>query len=125
MLVRRNAIRALASVEGARADARLLDALSDPSWAVRVMAARTALEGWTRVQANRELLEAVVPVLDRDARKVPDDDLRWFRLGAAYDLLGDKARALEAYERKVRLDPYADKVRRHVKNLRALLGLDD
>ena len=124
-LVRRNAIRALATVEGEQADARLLEALSDPSWAVRVVAARTALEGWSRVQANPELLKAVIPVLDADARKVPDDDLRWFRLGAAYDLAGDKEKALEAYEHKARLDPYADKVRRHVKNLRALLGRDD
>jgi len=123
-LVRRSAIKSLLTVTGAKADARLLEALDDPSWAVRVAAARTALEGWTRVQANHDLLVAAAPVLDRDARLVPDDDRRWFRLGAAYELLGDREKALEAYEHKVRLDPFSGPLRKHVKDLRALLGLD-
>lgn len=124
-LVRRNALRSLVAVEGERADARFMEALSDPSWAVRVIAARSALEGFGRVEANRPLLEAILPVLEQDARRVPDGDPRWFRLGAAYDLLGDKEKALAAYERKLVLDPFAHAVRRHVKNLRALLGKDE
>ncbi|MFV1959906.1 MAG: cytochrome c3 family protein, partial [Planctomycetota bacterium] len=111
-LVRRSAIKALAGVEGERADQRLLEALEDPSRAVRIAAARTALRGWRRVQANETLLRAIRPVLDDDARRVPDDDQRWFRLGATCDLLGDAEGALEAYEHEVALDPFAKAVRR-------------
>ena len=55
---------------------------------------------------------------------MPDDDVRWFRLGAAYDLLKDHENALRSYERKAALDPYAPAVEKHIKNLKALLGHD-
>ena len=32
------------------------------------------------------LLEAILPVLAEDARDGPEDDMRWFRLGAAYSI---------------------------------------
>jgi len=118
-LVRRSALKAMAALRSEATDRCLLLAIQeDPSWAVKVAAARTALSGWTRVQANRALLEAVVPVLQEDARRVPDDDQRWFRLGAALDLLPDPEGALEAYEKELQLDPFAHAVERRVKALR-------
>ena len=124
-LVRRNAVKSLADLEGEAADARLLQSLEDESNAVRVAAARAALAGWTRVQANRPLLEAIAPILRADAERVPDDDQRWFRLGAAYDLLGDKRGALEAYERVLPLNPFAHAIRRHIDGLRAAVEPPD
>jgi predicted CXXCH cytochrome family protein len=117
-MVRRSALRALAAVDGEAVDAALLAALSDASVPVRVAAARAALEGWERVQGNRRLLDAVLPVLAADADAVPEDDERWFRLGAARDLVGDVAGAIAAYERKAALDPYADLVRERIRALR-------
>ncbi len=117
-LIRRSAVKALADVRSPAANARLLDALSDPSWAVRLAAARTSLDGWERARANRPLLMALLPVLEEDARRVPDDDQRWFRLGAAFDLAGDREGALRAYERELALDPFADAVREYVGRLR-------
>lgn len=117
-LVRRSAIAALASLDGDDIDARLLEALSDPSKAVRDAAARTALAGWRRVQRNAALLARVIPVLAADARAVPDDHLRWFRLGAARDIAGDVEGAIDAYEHQLALDPFAHAVRRKVERLR-------
>jgi len=117
-VVRRAAAWALSSVRTEDADAALLQALEDPSLAVRGAAARAALFGWTRVRKNRELLDAILPVLEEEAKKMPRDDQRWFRLGAARQIAGDAAGAVEAYERKLALDPYAAHVRKAVEQLK-------
>lgn len=118
-LVRRNALRALATLRSEQADAALQDALDDPSRAVRVVAARTALEGWRRVQENAALLKAVLPVLSEDAQAVPNDEMRWFRLGAACDVAGDTAGAIRAYGNMVGLHPLAHYVNRRLEELRS------
>ncbi len=120
-LVRRNAVSALAALDGDDVDARLLAALADPSKSVRDHAARAALAGWKRVRANRRLLDAVLPVLEADVDAVPDDHLRWFRLGAARSLAGDTRGALDAYEHQLVLDPFAHAVRQQVERLRERL----
>jgi predicted CXXCH cytochrome family protein len=117
-LVRRNAVGGLRVVAGERADVAMLRALSDPSAPVRIRAARAALDGWTRLQENRALLDAVLPVLVEDAAAAPDDDQRWFRLGAAREIAGDLAGAVEAYEKQVALDPFAANVREHLASLK-------
>jgi predicted CXXCH cytochrome family protein len=117
-LVRRAALRALASVRSEGADAELLAAMKDASPSVRIVAARAALQGWARVRASKALLAAALPVLEEDARLVPDDHLRWFRLGAARQIAGDVAGAIAAYERKLALDPNAKAVRETVARLR-------
>jgi len=121
-LVRRAASTALGATRGPDVDARMLAALADPSRAVRTAAARAALEGWERMQANPVLLRAALPVLAADAASVPDDDERWFRLGAAYELAGDVAAAVASYDRQVALDPFATNTRDHVRRLRARLA---
>jgi HEAT repeat protein len=121
-LVRRNAAWALSAVRTRDADLALLDALSDSSLAVRGAAARAALFGWERVRENRELLTAILPVLEEEARTMPRDDQRWFRLGAARQIAGDTEGAVAAYERKLALDPYAVYVRQTLSRLRATLG---
>jgi len=121
-LVRRWALKGLASVEGDDADRALLAALSDPSPAVRTTAARAALEGFRRVQANDALLAAALPVLEDDARAVPEDHLRWFRLGSARRIAGDDRGALAAFERKLQLDPAAKLVREAVEEMRKRLA---
>ena len=119
-LVRRNAVKSLADLEGEAADRRLLECLADPSYAVRVAAARAALLGWKRVQANRQLLEAHRPGPEvrrrarsgrRPALVPPGSDLR--PAGRCTE------RALEAYEHVLPLDPFAHAIRRHVEGLRA------
>ncbi len=120
-LVRRAAVSALASVRSAEADAALLSALSDPSPAVRARAAKAALEGWERVQANPVLGKAVIPVLAENAAAAPDDDMRWFRLGAARSLAGDLAGAADAYEHECALDPYATSAREALAEIRKRL----
>ena len=120
-LVRRNALRALTSVTDAKADAALLAALTDSSAAVRIVAGRTALAGWRRVRDNPALLKAILPVLADDARRVPDDDQRWYRLGAARELSGDMRGAVEAYDRMLALDSLAHSMRKHVEGLRKKL----
>jgi HEAT repeat protein len=117
-LVRRGALRALASFRGPDVDAAFLAALKDPSPAVRARAARAAFEGFARVMENRPLLEAAVPVLAVDAAEDPGDDLRWARLAGALDLLGDVPGAIRAYERKLALDPFAADVRERLEVLR-------
>jgi predicted CXXCH cytochrome family protein len=121
-LVRRSAVEALGNSRHPDADLVLRNALSDPSIAVRFSAARTALAGWERVRGNPDLLAAVIPVLEEDAAAMPQDDSRWFRLGAAYALSGDDRGALRAYGRKLEIDPYAVHVRRAVEEIRARLG---
>jgi hypothetical protein len=118
-LVRRAALAALAAVPSEAASRRLLEALSDGSRGVRIAAARAALSGWERVRKDPALLAALLPVLEEDAGAVPDDDLRWFLLGAARELAGDTAGALRAYRRQLALDPFAHHVRRHVGELEA------
>ncbi len=118
LLVRRNAVTALASLPAGRADAVLLRALNDDAPTVRFAAARASLSGWTRVRENRALLAAILPVLESEAVVLPDDNLRWFRLGAARSLAGDRRGALAAYERMLALDPFAHSVRRQVERLR-------
>ena len=121
-LVRRKAIESLGRLEGPVVDRVLLRALSDPSFPVRSSAARTALAGWKRVQASPALLGAVIAVLQAEAGERPDQDMRWFRLGAAHAIAGDEAKALAAYERVAELDPFAAYVRDEIKRLRAKLG---
>ena len=121
-LVRRAAIEALAQVEGEDADDALLTALADSSLAVRTAAARTALLGFRRVEDNERLLAAVVPVLEEDARNVPEDHMRWFRLGAARRIAGDDRGAIEAFERKLQLDPGARLVREAVVEMKRRLA---
>jgi len=120
-LVRRSAVAGLAGLHGTVVDEALLRAVRDPSRAVRRAAARAALEGWTRVQHNAVLLGVILPVLTRDAEEGPEDDLRWFRLGAARSIAGDDAGALAAYERQVELDPFAENTRKEVARLRKQL----
>lgn len=118
-LLRREALAGLASVRSDDADAAFVAACADPVPAVRYLAARSALQGWDRVRASKPLLAAVLPVLAEDAAAVPEDHLRWFRLGAARQIAGDTAGAIEAYERKLALDPGAQAVRETVARLRA------
>ncbi|MEN8150623.1 MAG: hypothetical protein ABFS86_12425, partial [Planctomycetota bacterium] len=70
---------------------------------------------------NRDLLLAILPVLEEETRMRPRDDQRWFRLGAARQIAGDAKGAIEAYERKLALDPYAANVRRAVEALKKQL----
>ncbi len=121
-LVRREALAALGPLAGDDVDAALTRALADPSKPVRRRAARTALVGWTRVQGNRALLDAVLPVLERDAADGPDDDLRWFRLAAAREIAGDLEGALAAYTRQAVLDRLNPFVPRRIAAIRALLA---
>jgi predicted CXXCH cytochrome family protein len=121
-LVRRGAVDGLASVAGEEADKALLAALGDPSPAVRIAAARAALEGFQRVEANERLLAAALPVLEEDALAVPEDHLRWFRLGSARLIAGDDAGALAAFERKLQLDPGASAVCRTADEIRRRLA---
>lgn len=121
-LVRRRALEGLAMIEGEDADRALLEGLRDPSLAVRAAAARAALEGFHRVQTNERLLAAVLPVLEEDARAIPEDHLRWFRLGSARRIAGDDRGALEAFERKLQLDPAARLVREAVEEIRRRLA---
>jgi predicted CXXCH cytochrome family protein len=120
-LVRREALTAIGSVGGRTKGATeaLRAGLSDSSFAVRGRAARAALEGWDRVREDPGLLAAVLPVLEAEAEAVPDDDLRWFRLGAARELAGDLAGAIDAYARQTALDPFATNVKAHMEELRA------
>ena len=117
-LVRRSTLIALRGVVDPRVDDALLAALGDPSRAVRVSAARAALHGWERVRSNRELLLALIKVLEEDVEQIPDDYFRWYLLGAARGLSGDDAGALAAYERVLVLDPLAHAIRAHVERLR-------
>ncbi len=121
-VIRRAAVGALAQVTGPEANRALLAALSDRSPGVRGAAARAALTGWERVRADRELCRAVVTGLEEETRAVPEDHLRWFRLGAARQLAGDLAGALLAYERKLDLDPGARRVAAEIEKLRARLA---
>jgi len=124
-LVRRAAADALGSIRGPEADSMLLKAVFDESAAVRSRAARAALRGWARVRRNRRLLEAVIDVLAESAAAVPEDDGRWFLLGAAHQIAGDLPNAVIAYERKLQLDPYASLVRKTVKELKTRLGVGE
>lgn len=117
-VLRRSALFALSSSRTPAADAALAKALADPSPGVRFVAARSALAGWERVRASKTLLAAVLPVLAEDAAAMPEDHLRWFRLGAARQIAGDVPGAIEAYERKLLLDPGARAVRETVERLR-------
>lgn len=121
-LLRRGALRGLAGVRSEDADAAFLAALADGSPAVRFVAARSALEGWERLRAAKPLLDAALPVLAEDAAADPVDHARWFRLGAARQLAGDVKGAIDAYERKLALDPNAKAVRETLEKLRAKLG---
>ena len=68
---------------------------------MRSAAARAALQGWDRVSENGALLQELLPELRREAEAVPNDEMRWFRLGAARDVSGDVPGAMEAYEREL------------------------
>ena len=108
------------------ADARLLEALSDPSWAVRRrgrahgaggLDARPGEPGAARGRGPR-------PRRGRRARSPTTTSAGSASAPRTTCWATSRGRS-HAYEQKARLDPYADQVRRHVKNLRALLGLDD
>ena len=65
------------------------ETLFDDYWFVlgppgRIRSANTERPSGTSMR--RTLLEAVIPVLEADALAVPDDDRRWFRLGAAREI---------------------------------------
>lgn len=117
-MVRRAVADALGGIVTPEADSVLLKALNDESPAVRSRAARAALRGWERVRKNRRLLEAVIDVLGEETTAIPEDDLRWFLLGAAKQIAGDDEGAIRAYEMKLRLDPYATLVRKTVAALK-------
>jgi len=121
-LVRRRAVRGMAGLEGEAVDEALLRATTDESAAVRVAAARAALQGWKRVQRNKALLEAILPILEASANDGPEDDLRWFLLGAARKIQGDDEGTLAAYERVCELDPFTDHLRKEVARLKKKLG---
>lgn len=117
-LIRREGMRSLRAFQGPEVDALLLQGLQDVSVAVQRNAAYAALAGWTRVQANAALLEAVIRALESDVDAVPDDDQRWFRLGAAYEIRGDLDGAIDAYERVVALDGLNRILPSHIRTLR-------
>jgi predicted CXXCH cytochrome family protein len=117
-LVRRSALAALGAIEGDDANRALLAGLSDTSPAVRSAAARAALAGFERVRDDPRLLAAVIPALEEDALAVPEDHVRWFRLGCARRIAGDERGALAAFERKLQLDPAALLVRKAVEEMR-------
>ncbi len=117
-LVRRSAVESLAALSGKAVDEALLRALKDPSAGVRAAAARAATTDWTRLGKNRPLLAATIEALEEDVAAAPDQEMRWFRLGAARDVSGDKRGALAAYERYVALDPLAKYVKQRVTQLR-------
>ena len=116
-LVRASALRALATLKGQAVDALLLDACKDPSRGVRIAAARLALEGWDRARKNPALVREALPVLEADAKEVPDDWVRWFLLAGALDLAGRVDEALQAYRNVALLDPFATHVRRRIGEL--------
>jgi len=120
-MVRRHAVRGLANLEGEAIDEALLQATSDESLAVRIAAARAALQGWKRVRNNKTLLEAVLPILEANAKDRPEDDLRWFLLGAAREIHGDIAGAIAAYQRVCELDPFTDHLRKQIARLQKQL----
>jgi hypothetical protein len=117
-LVRRAAVAGLQGVRSDLADAVLHKALLDESAAVRYRAARAALAGWERVRANPTLLGEVITALSEETAAFPEDDRRWFLLGAAHQIAGNREEARRAYQQKLALDPYAVHVRRAVESLR-------
>jgi tetratricopeptide (TPR) repeat protein len=52
--------------------------------------------------------EESLPILREQAEGIQPDALSWFQLGAAYGDLGQSARAIEAYEKALALDPDYD-----------------
>ena len=52
--------------------------------------------------------EESVPMLREQAAGIQPDAQSWFQLGAAYGDLGQSARAIEAYEKALALDPDYD-----------------
>ena len=123
-LIRREGMRGLAGVTGEGADDVLLRGLRDVSPAVQRNAAHALLADWSRVQGKFELWQACLPVLEADAEVVPDDDRRWFLLGAAREIGGDIAGAIDAYERVIALDSLNRVLPGHVVTLRKRLTGD-
>ncbi len=52
--------------------------------------------------------EESLPILREQAKGIQPDAMSWFQLGAAYGELGQSARAIEAYEKALALDPDYD-----------------
>ena len=117
-LVRRSALTALAAVRSDAVDALYVEALDDDVASVRFAAARAALEGFERIRTNEVLRKKVLRELREEAQALPNDEQRWFRLGAARDVAGDRAGAIEAYERMLKLHPLARNVARRLEALR-------
>jgi len=120
-LVRRRAASALSELEGDAVREAFLRALHDSSPAVQTAAARAALAGWQRVREDHDLLQAILPHLQRDAMEVPEDPLRWYLLGAAADIAGHREMARDAYGSYVRLDPFAPAIEARVRAIEAEL----
>lgn len=123
-LVRRRAVSSLAGVRSASVDRLLLQALADPSRAVRLVAARTALAGFERARANRALLEAALPILEDDVKTIPEDPVRWYVYAAALDMAGRTREALVAWRNMVRLDPFAPAIEQRIAAIEAELAAE-
>ena len=122
-LVRRNALRALGTLDGPVVAALLRAGLDDPSRAVRRAAAQTAAKPWARLQQDPALLQATLPVLESDAHHVPEDWQRWYLLAGTLEVAGRPAEALRAYENMLLLDPFvAASIRKRVEALRSTHG---
>ena len=119
VLLRSSAMTGLTRERGDEADAVLMKGLFDEAAPVRYAAGRAAIAGWRRVRENRSLLDALISELREQAEAVPEDDRRWFLLGAACQIAGLLEESVAAYERKLALDPYAANIRRTVGELRA------
>ena len=124
-LVARNAVASLQAIRGSLSDAVLHKALLSEHRAVRHRAGLAALAGWERARENPSLLDALIPELRDRTVEVPEDDLAWFRLGAALQLAGDLRGAIGAYEQQLVLDPLALAVRRALVGLRKQAAEDD
>lgn len=59
--------------------------------------------------------------LERVRRIEPDNHVVWRNLGVAYEGLNQNAKALEAFERSLRLNPAQPDVKEKVGSLRAML----
>lgn len=92
--------------------------LSPARAGVRLSIARA----WQSTDADEDEVRAR-DVLERTAELAPDMPAVWYALGRAHERTGDRAAALEAYDRALRLDPKHRQARRRTVQL-ALLARD-